>query len=95
MSEENKLQRGYEEAKDQYKTRKEAIGEAMSYSDKKEDTGEKVADALVKPKEEVRAQSIGESVKNIGISAYESVKETLDSAYESLTGTGGSKEERK
>ena len=95
MDNRNTFQKGYDETKDQLKTRKDAISESLTYSDQKENTGEKVADAMVRPKEDVKAQTWSESAKNMGISAFNTVKETVDSAYESLTGSGGSSTERK
>ena len=95
MENRNTFQKGYEETKDQFKTRKDAISESLKNSDRKDDTGEKVADALVKPKEEVKEQSWTESAKNVAINAYDNVKDTVNQAYENLTGTGGSSSERK
>ncbi|KAG2370826.1 hypothetical protein C9374_013418 [Naegleria lovaniensis] len=95
MDNRNTLQRGYDEMKDQVSTRKDAISESTKYSSQKDDTGEKIADAIVRPKEDVKEQTWSESAKNLGISAYNTVSDTVNKAYESLTGSGGSSSERK
>ncbi|KAL9643838.1 hypothetical protein ABK040_016812 [Willaertia magna] len=86
MDNRNSLQKGYDEVKDQVGTRKDAINESMQYSDRKDDTGEKVADSLVKPKEDVKQETWTESIKNAGISAYDTVANTLSSALDTVTG---------
>ncbi|KAL9647310.1 hypothetical protein ABK040_011677 [Willaertia magna] len=63
--------------KDQLKTRKDAISESVDNSDQKSGTAEKVSDALVRPKEDVKEQSWTESIKNTGIDAMNAISDTL------------------
>ncbi|KAL9647290.1 hypothetical protein ABK040_011657 [Willaertia magna] len=77
MDNRNSLQKGYDEMKDQLKTRKDAISESVDNSDQKSGTVEKVSDALVRPKEDVKEQSWTESIKNTGIDAMNAISDTL------------------
>ncbi|KAL9643535.1 hypothetical protein ABK040_010149 [Willaertia magna] len=77
MDNRNSFQKGYDELKDQTSTRKNAISESLDNSNEKSGTGEKVSDALVRPKEDVQAQTWGESIKNTAIDAKNAISDTL------------------
>ncbi|KAL9650896.1 hypothetical protein ABK040_016833 [Willaertia magna] len=86
MDNRNSLQKGYDELKDQVGTRKDAISESTKYSDRKDDAGENFVNTLVRPKEDVRQETWTQSIKNAGISAYDTVANTLSSALDTVTG---------
>merc|ERR1712130_877799 len=84
---ENKQNSTWEEAKDQFQTRKDAVKEDMKNPDYKNNKASNVVDDLTKDKNEVKAGTLGETIKNTAIDGYEATRDALGNAAQYVSDT--------
>merc|ERR1712154_249624 len=76
-----------EEVKDQFHTRKEAVKQDLKNPDYKNNKASNVVDDLTKDKNEVKAGTLGETIKNTAIDGYEATKDALGNAAQYVSDT--------
>jgi hypothetical protein len=76
-----------EELKDQVSTRADAIKEDLKNPDWKNNKASNVIDDLTKDKNEVKAGTLGETIKNSAIDGYEGTKDALGNAAQYVSET--------
>ena len=76
-----------EEIKDQFQTRKDAVKEDLKHPEYKNNKASNVLDDLTKDKNEVKAGTLGETIKNTAIDGYEATKDALGNAAQYVSET--------
>ena len=76
-----------EEIKDQFQTRKDAVKEDLKNPEYKDNKASNVIDDLTKDKNEVKAGTLGETIKNTAIDGYEATKDALGNAAQYVSET--------
>ena len=84
---ENKNNSTMEEIKDQFQTRKDAIKEDLKNPEYKDNKASNVIDDLTKDKNEVKAGTLGETIKNTAIDGYEATRDALGNAAQYVSET--------